>query len=65
MRVLRSIEGEIIDANHPDHSWEQNIGLHDIVSPASMNRIEKNGQTTVGGKTLQGKADYGYCPLCL
>ena len=65
MRVVQSIEGEIIDANHPNHSWEQNIWLHDIVSPVSMNQIEKNGQTTVSGKTLQGKADYRYCPLCL
>ena len=64
MRVLHGIEGEIIDNTHPDYSQEQNIGLHDIISPASMNQIEKNGQITVWSKTLSGKVDYGYCPLC-
>ena len=64
MKVLRSIKGEMIDATHPDFGREQNIGLHDIVSQGSMNRIEKNGQIMVGGKTLQGRVDYGYCPLC-
>ena len=33
MKVLRSIEGEIIDAKHPDYGRDQNIGLYDIVSP--------------------------------
>ena len=65
MKVLWSIKGEIIDATHFDHGREQNIGLHDIVSLGSMNPIEKNGRIMVSGKTLQGRADYGYCPLCL
>ena len=43
MKVLWSIKREIIDATHPDHSREQNFGLHDIVSLGSMNCIEKNG----------------------
>ena len=64
MKVLHSIKGEIIDATHPDFSQEQNIGLHDIVSQGSMNRIEKSGQITIGGKSLQGRVDYGYCLLC-
>ena len=65
MRVLRSIEGEIIDSTHPDFGWEQNIGLHDIVSQESMKQIEKNGQLMFGGKMFQGQVDAGYCPLCL
>ena len=64
MKVLRSIEGEIIDTTHPDFGWEQNIGLHDIVSQESMNHIKKNGQIMFSGKVLQGKVDAGYCPLC-
>ena len=64
MRVLRSIEGEIVDSTHPHFGREQNIGLHDIVSQESMNWIEKNGQLMYGGKMFQGQVDAGYCPLC-
>ena len=64
MRVLRSIEGEILDSTHPNLCWEQNIGLHDIVSQESMNRIEKNGQLMYGGKMFPGQVDAGYCLLC-
>ena len=34
--MLQSIEGETIDCKHPDYGRDQNIGLYDIVSPASM-----------------------------
>ena len=64
MRILRSIEGECIDTTHPDFGRVQNIGLHDIVSPESMNRIEKNGQVIYRGQVFQKKVDTGYCPLC-
>ena len=64
MHVLRSIEGEVIDTTHPDFGRVQNIGLHDIVSPDSMNRVEKNGQVIYGGQVFQKKVDTGYCPLC-
>ena len=30
-----------------------------------MRKVERNGQTMVQGKTITGRADYGYCPLCL
>ena len=65
MKVLRSIEGEVIDAKHPDYGRDQNIGLHNIVSLVSMKKIERNGQMTVRGKMISGRVDYGYCPLCL
>ena len=64
MHVLRSMEGEVIDTTHPDFGQVQNIGLHDIVSPESMNRIEKNGQVIYGGQAFQKKVDAGYCLLC-
>ena len=62
--VLRSVEGEMIDCKHADYSWDQNIGLYDIVSPASMRKVERSGQTMVRGKSIKGSVDYGYCPLC-
>ena len=64
MKVLQSVEGETIDAKHPDYSQDQNIGLYDIVSPASMRKVEWSGQMTVRGKVVKGNVDYGYCPLC-
>ena len=63
--VLRNIEGETIDCKHPDYGRDQNIGLYDIVSPASIRKIERSGQTMVWGKSIKGSVDYGYCPLCL
>ena len=65
MKVLQSIKGEIIDAKHPDYSQDQNIGLYNIVSPASMKKVERSGQMMVRGKSIKGSVDYGYCPLCL
>ena len=64
MKVLRSMEGETIDAKHPDYSRDQNIGLYNIVSPASMRKVERSSQTTVRGKIIRGTVDYGYCPFC-
>ena len=64
MKVLRSVEGETIDAKHPDYGLDQNIGLYDIVSLALMRKVEWSSQVTVRGKALKGSVDYGYCPLC-
>ena len=64
MKVLQSVEGETIDAKHPDYGRDQNIGLYDIMSPASMRKVERSGQMTVRGKEVKGNVDYGYCPLC-
>ena len=47
MKVLWSVKGETIDTNHPDYGRDQNIGLYDIVSPASMRKVERSGQITV------------------
>ena len=57
MHILRSIEGEVIDTTHPDFGRVQNIGLHDIVSPESMNHVEKNKQVIYGGQVFQKKVD--------
>ena len=64
MWVLRSIEGEVIDARHPNYGQDWIIGLFDIVSSASIKKVERNGHITVRGKAISGKANYGYCPLC-
>ena len=45
MKVLQSIEGETIATKHPDYGRDQNIGLYDIVRPASMRKVERSGQS--------------------
>ena len=50
MKGLWSIKGEIIDAKHSDYGRDWNIKLFDIVSPASMKKVEKNGHITVRGE---------------
>ena len=64
MYVLWSVEGETIHCKYPDYGWDQNIGLYDIVSLASMRKVERSGQTMVRGKSIKGSVDYRYCPLC-
>ena len=63
MKVLQSIKGEIIVTKHPDYGQDQNIGLYDTVSLASMKKVERSGQMAVWGKSIKGSMDYGYCPL--
>ena len=64
MKVLQSVEGETVDAKHPNYGQDQNISLYNIASPASMRKVEQSGQKTVRGKNIRGNVDYGYCPLC-
>ena len=62
--VLRSIEGQIIDASNSDYGWDWNIGLYDIISLASTRKVEKHGSLIYRGWVIQGKVTYGYCPFC-
>ena len=62
--VLRSVEGLIIDAHDSDYGRDWNIGLYDIVSPASTRKVEKSGSLIYKGRVVQGKVTYGYCPFC-
>ena len=62
--ILRSVEGLIIDARDSDYGPDWNIGLYDIVSPASTRKVEKSSSLIHRGKVVQGKVTYGYCPFC-
>ena len=62
--VLRSVEGNIIDARDSDYGRDWNIGLYDIVSAASTKKVEKYGQMLWKGRLVSGKVSYGYCPFC-
>ena len=62
--VLRSVKGQIIDARDSDYGRDWNIGLYDIVSPASTQKVEKSGSLIYKGQVVQGKVTHGYCPFC-
>ena len=62
--VLRSVEGQIIDACDSDYGRDWNIRLYDIVSPASTIKVEKSGSLIYKGRVVQGKVMHGYCPFC-
>ena len=62
--VLRSVKGLIIDARDSDYRRDWNLGLYDIVSPASTRKVEKSGTLIHKGRVVQGMVTYGYCPFC-
>ena len=62
--VLRSVEGQIIDARDSDYGRDWNIRLYDIVSLASTKKVEKSGSLMYKGRVVQGKVAHGYCPFC-
>ena len=64
IRILRSVEGVIIDACDSDYGHDWNIGLYDIVSAASTKKVEKHGQMLWKGRLVSGKVSYGYWPFC-
>ena len=62
--VLRSVEGQIIDARDSDYGRDWNIGLYNIISPASTRKVEKSGSLIYKGWVIQGKVTHRYCPFC-
>ena len=62
--VLCSVEGLIIDTHESNYGRDWNIGLYDIVSPASTKNVEKSGSLIYKGRNVQGKVTHGYCPFC-
>ena len=62
---LRSVEGLIIDARDSDYGRDWNIGLYDIVSPASTRKVERSSSLIHRGKVVKGNVTYGYCPFCM
>ena len=64
VRVLMDCEGNAIACDHSEYGKEQNIGLHDVVSPAAMARVTATETYVVDGVPTTIKADYAYCPFC-
>ena len=64
MCVLMDCEGNLIDCDHQEYGKEQNIGLHDVVSPAAMARVMAWETYIVDGIPTTIKADNTFCPFC-
>ena len=64
VRVLKDCDGNLIDCDHQEYGKEQNIGLHDVVSPAAMARVTARETYIVDGIPTTIKADNAYCPFC-
>ena len=64
MRVLMDCKGNPIDCNHQEYGKEQNIGLHNVVSPAAMAQVMAWETYIVDGIPTTIKADNAYCPFC-
>ena len=62
--VLMDCEGNLIDCDHQENGKEQNIGLHDVVSPVAMARVTVRETYIVDGIPTTIKADNAYCPFC-
>ena len=61
--VLRNVKGQIIDTRDSDYGQDWNIGLYDIISPASTWKVEKSGSLIYKGRVVQGKVTHRYCPF--
>ena len=64
MRVLMDCEGNLIDCDHEVYGKEQNIGLHDVISPAAMAQVTARETYIVDGIPTTIKADNAFCPFC-
>ena len=64
IRVLMDCFGQEIDCEHPEYGKEQNIGLHNVISPAAMARVMTTETHIVDGIPTTVKVDLAFCPFC-
>ena len=64
VHVLMDCEGNLIDCDHQEYWKEQNIGLHDVVSPVAMARVTAWETYIVDEIPTTIKADNAICPFC-
>ena len=62
--VLMDCEGNLIDCHHQAYGKEQNIRLHDVISPAAMARVTAQETYIVDGIPTTIKVDNAFCPFC-
>ena len=61
VRVLMDCEGNVIDCDHQMYGKEQNIGLHNVISPAAIARVMARETYIVDGIPTTIKADNAFC----
>ena len=64
IHVLMDCEGNAIACDHPEYGKEQNIGLHNVVSPTAMARVTATETYIVDGIPTTVRVDNAYCPFC-
>ena len=64
VRVLMDCEGNLIDCDHQVYGKEQNIRLHNVLSPAAMARVTAQETYIVDGILTTIKADNTFCLFC-
>ena len=64
MCVLMDCEGNLIDCDHQEYGKEQNIGLHDVISPAAMAWVMAQEIYIVDGIPTSIKANNAFCLFC-
>ena len=64
IRVLMDCEGNAIACDHPEYGKEQNIELHDAVSPTAMARVTATETYIVDGIPTTVRVNNTYCPFC-
>ena len=64
VHVLMDCEANLIDCDHQEYGKEQNIGLHDVVSPAAMARVTAWETYIVDGIPTTIKANNAFFPFC-
>ena len=62
--VLMDCYGHEINCEHPEYGKEQNIGLHDVISPAAMARVMATEIHIVDDIPTTVKVDLAYCLFC-
>ena len=64
IRVLKSSDGEILDASHLQYGAEQNLGLHGLVSAVATARVTRSKKKIFHDGWGNGHIEHGFCPLC-
>ena len=64
IRCLQRSNGEMLDSWDDNYGDDQNIGLHDLVSQPSMQRLCTSWKVMVNNHRLSTPIDARFCPFC-
>ena len=64
IRVLKSSDGDILDASHLEFGSKQNLGLHGLVSAIATASVTRNKKRMFHDGWGDCHIEHGFCPLC-